>query len=186
MFAVPEGPSEAKIPITVRRIHLIRRPYAKRRGRRETMFDCPLSKTVKILDQRSCRNTTPSKILARDSPNSSQETGSICNLLFILQSLPPPSHSRDGSACPESRTNVFSQKFEDFSRFFEVGSFRPWRRRRWSRLAERSPKPVFPTKTDKGKWVSDDTWKIRRFPRCTSRPRYWPVIRLGRIQMASI
>jgi hypothetical protein len=54
MFAVPEGPSEAKIPITVRRIHLIRRPYAKRRGRRETMFDCPLSKTVKILDQRSC------------------------------------------------------------------------------------------------------------------------------------
>jgi hypothetical protein len=53
MFAVPEGPSEAKIPITVRRIHLIRRPYAKRRGRRETMRDCPLSKTVKILDQRS-------------------------------------------------------------------------------------------------------------------------------------
>ena len=51
MFPVPEGPSEAKIPITVRRIHLIRRPYAKRRGRRETMFDCPLSKTVKILDQ---------------------------------------------------------------------------------------------------------------------------------------
>ena len=57
MFAVPEGPSEAKIPITVRRIHLIRRPYAKRRGRRETMFDCPLSKTVKILDQRSCRTS---------------------------------------------------------------------------------------------------------------------------------
>ena len=56
MIAVPEGPSEAKIPITVRRIHLIRRPYAKRRGRRETMFDCPLSKTVKILDQRSCSN----------------------------------------------------------------------------------------------------------------------------------
>ena len=64
MFAVPEGPSEAKIPITVRRIHLIRRPYAKRRGRRETMFDCPLSKTVKILDQRSCRNRA-SRELAR-------------------------------------------------------------------------------------------------------------------------
>ena len=59
MFAVPEGPSEAKIPITVRRIHLIRRPYAKRRGRRETMFDCPLSKTVKILDQRSCSIPSP-------------------------------------------------------------------------------------------------------------------------------
>ena len=64
MFAVPEGPSEAKIPITVRRIHLIRRPYAKRRGRRETMFDCPLSKTVKILDQRSCSKRVKRKILA--------------------------------------------------------------------------------------------------------------------------
>ena len=61
--------------------------------------------------------------------------------------------------------NDFSQKVEDFSRFFEIGSFRPWRRRRWSRLAERSPKPVSPTKTEKGKWVSDDTWKIRRFSR---------------------
>ena len=50
-----KGPAEAKSTITLRRIHLIRRPYAKRRGRRETMFDCPLSKTVKILDQRSCR-----------------------------------------------------------------------------------------------------------------------------------
>ena len=49
-----KGPAEAKSTITLRRIHLIRRPYAKRRGRRETMFDCPLSKTVKILDQRSC------------------------------------------------------------------------------------------------------------------------------------
>jgi len=63
--------------------------------------------------------------------------------------------------------NHFSQKVEDFSRFFEIGSFRPWRRRRWSRLAERSPKPVSPTKTDKGKWVSDDTRKIRRFSRRT-------------------
>ena len=54
-----KGPAEAKSTITLRRIHLIRRPYAKRRGRRETMFDCPLSKTVKILDQRSCSiNTT--------------------------------------------------------------------------------------------------------------------------------
>ena len=52
-----KGPAEAKSTITLRRIHLIRRPYAKRRGRRETMFDCPLSKTVKILDQRSCRNS---------------------------------------------------------------------------------------------------------------------------------
>ena len=43
-----KGPAEAKSTITLRRIHLIRRPYAKRRGRRETMFDCPLSKTVKI------------------------------------------------------------------------------------------------------------------------------------------
>ena len=51
-----KGPAEAKSTITLRRIHLIRRPYAKRRGRRETMFDCPLSKTVKILDQRSCSN----------------------------------------------------------------------------------------------------------------------------------
>ena len=76
--------------------------------------------------------------------------------------------------------NDISQKVEDFSRFFEIGSFRPWRRRRWSRLAERSPKPVSPTKTDKGKWVSDDTRKIRRFSRRTSRPGYWPVTRLGR------
>ena len=78
--------------------------------------------------------------------------------------------------------NDFSQKVEDFSRFFEVGSFRPWRRRRWSRLAERSPKPVFPIKTDKGKWVSNKTRKIRRFSRRTCRPGYWPVIRLGRPQ----
>ena len=75
--------------------------------------------------------------------------------------------------------NHFSQKVEDFSRFFEIGSFRPWRRRRWSRLAERSPKPVSPTKTDKGKWVSDDTRKIRRFSRRTCRPGYWPVIHPG-------
>jgi hypothetical protein len=75
--------------------------------------------------------------------------------------------------------NDFSQKVEDFSRFFEIGSFRPWRRRRWSRLAERSPKPVFPLKTDHGKWVSLKTRKIRRFSRRTSRPGYWPVIRLG-------
>ena len=75
--------------------------------------------------------------------------------------------------------NDFSQKVEYFSRFFEIGSFRPWRRRRWSRLAERSPKPVFPLKTDHGKWVSIKTRKIRRFSRRTSRPGYWPVIRLG-------
>ena len=31
-----KGPAEAKSTITLRRIHLIRRPYAKRRGRRET------------------------------------------------------------------------------------------------------------------------------------------------------
>ena len=62
-----KGPAEAKSTITLRRIHLIRRPYAKRRGRRETMFDCPLSKTVKILDQRSCRNCSIAvpKILER-------------------------------------------------------------------------------------------------------------------------
>ena len=75
--------------------------------------------------------------------------------------------------------NDFSQKVEDFSRFFEIGSFRPWRRRRWSRLAERSPKPVSPTKTEKGKWVSDDIRKIRRFSRRTPRPGYWPVIHPG-------
>ena len=75
--------------------------------------------------------------------------------------------------------NDFSQKVEDFSRFFEIGSFRPWRRRRWSRLAERSPKPVSPTKTDKGQWVSDDTRKIRRFSRRTCRPGYWPVTHPG-------
>ena len=57
-----KGPAEAKSTITLRRIHLIRRPYAKRRGRRETMFDCPLSKTVKILDQRSCRISGLGKI----------------------------------------------------------------------------------------------------------------------------
>ena len=60
--------------------------------------------------------------------------------------------------------NDFSQKVEDFSRFFEIGSFRPWRRRRWSRLAERSPKPVFPIKTDKRKWVSNKTRKFDDFP----------------------
>ena len=75
--------------------------------------------------------------------------------------------------------NDFSQKVEDFSRFFEIGSFRPWRRRRWSRLAERSPKPVFPLKTDHGKWVSIKTRKIRRFSRRTSRPGYWPVTHPG-------
>ena len=75
--------------------------------------------------------------------------------------------------------NDFSQKVEDFSRFFEIGSFRPWRRRRWSRLAERSPKPVFPLKTDHGKWVSIKTRKIRRFSRRTSPPGYWPVTRPG-------
>ena len=57
-----KGPAEAKSTITLRRIHLIRRPYAKRRGRRETMFDCPLSKTVKILDQRSCSTVPFQKI----------------------------------------------------------------------------------------------------------------------------
>ena len=57
-----KGPAEAKSTITLRRIHLIRRPYAKRRGRRETMFDCPLSKTVKILDQRSCSSKIELKI----------------------------------------------------------------------------------------------------------------------------
>ena len=71
--------------------------------------------------------------------------------------------------------NDFSQKVEDFSRFFEIGSFRPWRRRRWSRLAERSPKPVFPLRTDHRKWVSLKTRKIRRFSRRTPRPGYWPV-----------
>ena len=75
--------------------------------------------------------------------------------------------------------NDFSQKVEDFSRFFEIGSFRPWRRRRWSRLAERSPKPVFPLKTNHGKWVSIKTRKIRRFSRRTPRPGYWPVTRPG-------
>ena len=30
----------------------------------------------------------------------------ICNLLLVLQSLPPPSHLRDGSACPGSRTST--------------------------------------------------------------------------------
>ena len=63
-----KGPAEAKSTITLRRIHLIRRPYAKRRGRRETMFDCPLSKTVKILDQRSCRNNTQLEIRERFTP----------------------------------------------------------------------------------------------------------------------
>ena len=53
--------------------------------------------------------------------------------------------------------NDFSQKVEDFSRFFEIGSFRPWRRRRWSRLAERSPKMAFPIKMDKGERVSIKT-----------------------------
>ena len=45
-----KGPAEAKSTITLRRTHLIRRPYAKRRGRRETMFDCPLSKTDWLLE----------------------------------------------------------------------------------------------------------------------------------------
>ena len=90
--------------------------------------------------------------------------------------------------------NDFSQKVEDFSRFFEIGSFRPWRRRRWSRLAERSPKPVFPIKTDKRKWVSNKTRKIRRFSRRMSleldfdftqwNPTdTWPRNRCGRAQL---
>ena len=56
-------PSLLIFSITIHWSHLIRRPYAKRRGRRETMFDCPLSKTVKILDQRSCRRQYKIKIL---------------------------------------------------------------------------------------------------------------------------
>ena len=63
-----KGPAEAKSTITLRRIHLIRRPYAKRRGRRETMFDCPLSKTVKILDQRSCSTQRKEKIQRKWEP----------------------------------------------------------------------------------------------------------------------
>ena len=70
--------------------------------------------------------------------------------------------------------NDFSQKVEDFSRFFEIGSFRPWRRRRWSFLDERSRKPVFPLKMDHRKWVSIKTRKIRRSSRRTSRPGYKP------------
>jgi len=89
MFPVPEGPSEAKIPITVRRIHLIRRPYAKRRGRRETMFDCPLSKTVKILDQRSC-----SKQLARVSVRAAMLVR-LRALDVVLGRSPRPESSTD-------------------------------------------------------------------------------------------
>jgi len=44
------------------------------------------------------------------------------------------------------------------------------RRRGWRFLDERSRKPVFLTKTDKRKWVSDDTRKIHRFSRRASRP----------------
>ena len=44
------------------------------------------------------------------------------------------------------------------------------RRRGWRFLDERSRKPVFLTKTDKGKWVSDDTRKIHRFSRRACRP----------------
>ena len=43
------------------------------------------------------------------------------------------------------------------------------RRRGWRFLDERSRKPVFLTKTDKGKWVSDDTRKFHRFSRRTPR-----------------
>ena len=35
-----KGPAEAKSTIALRRILLIRRPYAWRRGRRETIFEC--------------------------------------------------------------------------------------------------------------------------------------------------
>ena len=65
-----KGPAEAKSTITLRRIHLIRRPYAKRRGRLETMFDCPLSKTVKILDQRSCRTKSNERYEIRNAAGS--------------------------------------------------------------------------------------------------------------------
>jgi hypothetical protein len=76
-----KGPAEAKSTNTLRRIHLIRRQYAKRRGRRETMldcffFDCPLSKTVKILDQRSRRTEAKSKI--RNPDHRSESGGGSC------------------------------------------------------------------------------------------------------------
>ena len=38
MFAVPEGPSEAKIPITVRRIHLIRRLLERLSAQKNGIF----------------------------------------------------------------------------------------------------------------------------------------------------
>ena len=43
-------------------------------------------------------------------------------------------------------------------------------RRGWRFLDERSRKPVFKSKTDKGKWVSINTRKIHRYFSRTSRP----------------
>ena len=120
MFAVPEGPSEAKIPISVRRIHLIRRPYAKRRGRRETMFDCPLSKTVKILDQRSCR------ILVSQSVYPVIEGGaSLSYTLSILKST----HGTPTHYFPHERHRCCKQQQQRGAVFFSPASRVPPKKR---------------------------------------------------------
>ena len=80
-----KGPAEAKSTITLRRIHLIRRPYAKRRGRRETMFDCPLSKTVKILDQRSCSSMCGG--LRAQETNGRLESAGVANSSGAIRTL---------------------------------------------------------------------------------------------------
>ena len=91
-----KGPAEAKSTITLRRIHLIRRPYAKRRGRRETMFDCPLSKTVKILDQRSCRTVGKIKIQESWPINPSRPPGDASTSQPGLFTRPLTAFGRDG------------------------------------------------------------------------------------------
>ena len=104
-----KGPAEAKSTNTLRRIHLIRRQYAKRRGRRETMldcffFDCPLSKTVKILDQRSRRTEAKSKIRNPDHvvvPVNKKKMESLPPeaIAYPVQDAVPVSGNNIGSHC---------------------------------------------------------------------------------------
>ena len=103
-----KGPAEAKSTITLRRIHLIRRPYAKRRGRRETMFDCPLSKTVKILDQRSCSMTY--RAIIEPGETTRGRSGTLSSILSLV--FRQPAYWR-GEHSQLSRKPLKNERFEN-------------------------------------------------------------------------
>jgi len=80
------------------------------------------------------------------------------NSLRLFQSSPAHSWRCDSfqrtSTSPGERLTLESLvKSWRFKKKIEIESFGPWRRRRWPFLDERSRKPVFPLRTDHGKWV---------------------------------